>query len=168
MLNLLLLVIHIELLVKNWTNWINDEKKHIQRNLIYTVNPLPPSLLNFIFDFGNLRLEDKRKYIKNILFEEFSKIIETQTIRNNMISIAENAVFKAQTFIRTNYEVSAVSLREIRRFIIIFNFFQNFLKKYSKFENSSFFKNMQENEIFKVSINLGIYLCYYIRLFQKN
>ena len=34
-----------------------DEKKHIQRNLVYTVNPLPPSLLNFIFDFGNLRLE---------------------------------------------------------------------------------------------------------------
>ena len=46
-----------------------------------------------------------------------------------MISIAENAVFKAQTFIRTNYEVSAVSLREIRRFIILFNFFQSFLRK---------------------------------------
>ena len=82
-----------------------------------------------------------------------------------MISIAENPVFKAQTFIRINYEVSAVSLREIRRFL--FNFFQNFLrKKYSKFENSSFFK--QENEIFKVAINLGVYLCYYIRLFQKH
>ena len=119
-----------------------DEKKHVQRNLIYTVNPLPPSLLNYIFDFGNLRLNDEKKYIKNILIEEFSKIINNKDIRNQMISIAENAVFEAQTFIRKNYEVSAVSLREIRRFIILFNFFSKFLIRNEKncgFENSQFF-----------------------------
>jgi len=41
-----------------------------------------------------------------------------------MISIKENAVFKEQTFIILNYEFSAVSLREIRRFIISFIFFK--------------------------------------------
>ena len=35
----------------------------------------------------------------------------------------------SHTFIREYFEVSAVSLREIRRFIILFQFFQDFLKK---------------------------------------
>ena len=40
-----------------------------------------------------------------------------------MIIIAENCICEAQNFIRENYEVSAISLREIRRFIILFQFF---------------------------------------------
>ena len=57
-----------------------DEKKHNQRNLVYAVNPLPPSLLNFIFDFGNLRKEDEKKYINNILSDEFTKFIGNESI----------------------------------------------------------------------------------------
>ena len=147
-----------------------DEKKHIQRNLVYTVNPLPTSLLNYIFDFGNLRKEDEKKYINNILTDEFSKLIFDQNIRKQMIIIAENCICEAQNFIRENYEVSAISLREIRRFIILFQFFQDLLKKkkYNPLKENPIFKSMDENQLNKLSINLGVYLCYYIRLFQKN
>ena len=147
-----------------------DEKKHVQRNLVYTVNPLPPSLLNYIFDFGNLRIEDEKKYIKNILTDELNKVIKSNDIKNNIIKIAENCVFEAQTFIRLNYEVSAFSLREIRRFIILFNFFHKFLekKKNNVNEKNPYFKNLDENSIYILSVNLGIYLCYYIRLFKKK
>ena len=37
------------------------------RNLVYTVNPLPYSLLNYIFDFVKLFDENVQKYIKNIV-----------------------------------------------------------------------------------------------------
>ena len=36
-------------------------------NLVYTVNPLPHSLLNFVFDFGNLTPQDEKNYIKYII-----------------------------------------------------------------------------------------------------
>jgi hypothetical protein len=45
-------------------------------NLVYTVNPLPHSLLNFIFDFTSLQPQDEIKYISNtikIYFNQNSK-----------------------------------------------------------------------------------------------
>ena len=38
-----------------------------ERKLVYTVNPLPHSLLNFIFNFGNLTPEDEQSYIRNMV-----------------------------------------------------------------------------------------------------
>ena len=38
-----------------------------EKKLVYTVNPLPFSLLNFIFNFGNLTAEDEKSYIKNMV-----------------------------------------------------------------------------------------------------
>ena len=38
-----------------------------ERKLVYTVNPLPHSLLNFVFNFGNLTKEDEKRYIQNMI-----------------------------------------------------------------------------------------------------
>ena len=38
-----------------------------ERKLVYTVNPLPHSLLNFVFNFGNLTKEDEESYIRNMV-----------------------------------------------------------------------------------------------------
>jgi energy-coupling factor transporter ATP-binding protein EcfA2 len=38
-----------------------------ERNLVYTVNPLPFSLLNFVFNFGNLTPKDEESYINNMV-----------------------------------------------------------------------------------------------------
>ena len=38
-----------------------------ERKLVYTVNPLPHSLLNFVFNFGSLTKKDEESYIKNIV-----------------------------------------------------------------------------------------------------
>ena len=43
------------------------------KTLVYTVNPLPFSLLNFVFNFGSLTKEDEEKYIKSILEETMNK-----------------------------------------------------------------------------------------------
>ena len=43
-------------------------------NLVYTVNPLPHSLLNFVFYFGQLKPEDEQKYIGCIISQVIDKI----------------------------------------------------------------------------------------------
>ena len=42
------------------------KKNHKKKNLVYTVNPLPLSLLNFVFNFGSLKEIDELKYIESI------------------------------------------------------------------------------------------------------
>jgi len=41
--------------------YYNLKEKNKLNNLVYTVNPLPHSLLNFIFDFGSLKPKDEKK-----------------------------------------------------------------------------------------------------------
>ena len=82
------------------------------------------------------------------------------TIRN----IALNAIYDAQEFIKNNFEISSVSLREVRRLGILFEWFYKLLKN-PFFENT--IGNMT-NKIFIFSLNLSIYLCYYIRIYDKN
>jgi ABC-type Na+ transport system ATPase subunit NatA len=47
-------------------------------NLVYTVNPLPYSLLNFVFDFGNLTEVDEKRYIESMV---------SNTIKKHMVII---------------------------------------------------------------------------------
>ena len=48
--------------------YYNMKEKNKLNNLVYTVNPLPHSLLNFIFDFGSLLPEDEKNILKTLLF----------------------------------------------------------------------------------------------------
>ncbi len=130
---------------------------------MYTVNPLPSSLLNYIFDFGNLKNKDEEKYIYNIIEKGFKDLITNNDLRIKMVNLAKNSIFASQNFIRKKYEISAVSLREIRRFILLFKWFNKFLR------NINIYKHTINEETLNIySINLGIYLCYFIRLFQKD
>jgi hypothetical protein len=45
-------------------------------NLVYIVNPLPHSLLNFMFDFWNLQPKDEKKYIFNNVISMLNNIEE--------------------------------------------------------------------------------------------
>ena len=47
-------------------------KKALLKNnkLVYSVNPLPYSLLNFVYDFASLEEKDERKYIQKVSFKE--------------------------------------------------------------------------------------------------
>ena len=140
---------------------LNDKNK--LNNLVYTVNPLPHSLLNFIFDFGSLQKEDEIKYITNAVIDilnrlKKNKIIENiekndfETIKKEMIS----SIVICHDFMRAKYDRSSVSLREIGRFGKFFEYFiQNF---------------KQENNIYKClkySLNMTLYISYYLRLSDK-
>ena len=133
-------------------------------NLVYTVNPLPHALLNFVFDFASLQPEDEKKYISNTIESILSKIKKEGMLNNlnenDKIKLHKEIVESISTchdFIREKYDKSSVSMREIRRFGI---FFEYFIK---------YFKNIEDiYKKLKASLNMTIYLCYYLRLNDKG
>ncbi|KAG4089111.1 hypothetical protein H8356DRAFT_1007620 [Neocallimastix lanati (nom. inval.)] len=141
-----------------------DEAKHIDRKLVYNVNPLPHSLLNYVFDFKTPEEEDIERYISNIVYKTLEKSIPDIEILNKIKTIAVKSLFNAHKFIKTQFDISSVSLREIRRWQVLFKWFIELLRK-------PFFKKkyeLPEDQIYLYSLNLSIYLCYYMRIFKKE
>jgi len=141
--------------------YYNLKEKNKLNNLVYTVNPLPHSLLNFIFDFGSLKPKDEKKYIKNTVISILSKIrgkiindINDNEL-NNITNETIECISICHDYIREIYDKSSVSMREIRRFGI---FFEYFIK---------YFKGKGYDRM-KWSLNMTIYLCYYLRINDKN
>ena len=187
-----------------------------ERKVVFTVNPLPHSLLNFVFNFGNLTEEDEKSYIRNMIvspIESFywkeiedkkekkekevkeakdveDEIKKSRNIENylskevfeecsKLKEIASSSIIEAQKFVREKNDVSSVSLREIRRFSIFYDFFVKYLRnkkalfikmdqENENFEIDRFYKNLTDNEIYIFSINLSVYTCYYLRLTKKE
>ena len=144
--------------------YYNMKEKNKLNNLVYTVNPLPHSLLNFVIDFGALKDDDENKYIENNIISILDKIKkdgltknisedELITLRREMI----NSIIICHKYIKEKNDKSSVSLREIRRFGI---FFEDFIKYFEYIKN--YYKRLH------YSLNLTLYLCYYIRLNDKK
>ena len=160
--------------------FINSDNK-----LVYNVHPLPHSLLNYIFDFGNLEENDEKKYIENIIEKPFNNIYNknkkeiNSTIFDKLKNLAKKMIFVSQNFIRNKNDVSSVSLREIRRFNIFFEFFYNFISfKKQNSENLMetlnlekeyrIYQSLSKVDIIIYSIILSIYICYYLRITNKD
>ena len=124
---------------------LRNKKK---RKLVYTVNPMPDSLLNFILDFKDLTKETTKKYI--------DKIIKTMIGNNEYYELIEKLIETSHFFIKEKSDISSVSLREINRFGKIYNFFNNYLEK------RNIDKDIKQRQ--KNSIILSLYFCYYLRL----
>jgi len=160
------------------------EKTRNLRNLAYLVNPLPLSLINYVFDFGNLRDEDEKRYIKSFidsfLNEKFS-LTNNYNYRNILDKICDSVNF-CHTYIRNNNDVSSVSLRDIERFTIFYGFFLNIIKRRKEFENNykayakkiKYFveeineEQKKENIIFLKAANLSLFICYYLRIIDPK
>ena len=144
--------------------YYNMKETNKLNNLVYTVNPLPHALLNFVFDFASLQRDDEIKYISNTIESIISRIRKEGIINNldeNKKKLLHKEIVDSITFchdfIREKYDKSSVSMREIRRFGI---FFEYFIKYFNKFDDT--YKKM------KASLNLTLYLCYYLRLNDKD
>ena len=92
-----------------------------KRKLVYTVNPLPFSLLNFVLDFNDLSPETTNKYIKEMII----KIIGN----NENFELMKNLIEKSHFFMKEKSDISLVSLREIDRYGKNYIFFCEYLKK---------------------------------------
>ena len=150
--------------VDNYALKLKDVK---EKNVVYTVNPLPFSLLNFVFNFGNLTPEDERRYIRNMVVSSIKKIFwndiyqkhkgekdldmenmdkfiskEDSDLCNDLIKLSSNAIIEAQDFVRDKNDVSSVSLR-VRHFRIFYEFFVDYFLK-----NKKIFESLDQSESF--------------------
>ena len=85
-----------------------DNNDDYESDLVYTVNPMPHSLLNFVFDFGSLNSEDEKRYIQsmvkgNILDEDLSNF------STELIAVAQDFIREKKwcifCFIKRNKEI---------------------------------------------------------------
>ena len=160
-------------------DFINKVKN---KNNIYTLYPLPHSLLNFVFDFGSLTSAGENMYIGVIIKEAIKKkyykderIVDDKNQYNNLnklISLAKNLIIRAKEYIESLNDEYSVSLREIRKFNIIYEFFYDYLRKkkeiYEKESDNNYYKNLDDYKMQVYAINLSIYVCYYLRLTHKK
>ena len=162
-------------------------KETKERKLVYTVNPLPHSLLSFVFNFGNLTKKDEKSYIENMVvkpiesfyWKEVEKNKKSQLPQPNILTqqypvqneenkkaiktlknyltdqefeqceklkkIASESISEAQEYVRDKNGISSVSLREIRRFSIFYNFFVEYLRN-----KKVLYTNMNQKENFEL------------------
>ena len=135
-----------------------------EEELVYLVQPLPQSLLYYVFSFGSIDSEDEKKYIHSIIQKSFTK--EENTLHN----ITRDAISACHIYLREKFDASVVSLREIARFSKCIEFFNNYFDIKNKFENKNRkikLENNKKNNKLR-SIICSIYLCYYIRLTSKD
>ena len=158
------------------------------KDLVYTVNPLPHSLLNFVFYFGKLKPEDEKNYIKCIIKKVIEKIYykgntpKEEKDEDNKIKkfkkLSCDMIWASQEYIREKNDESAVSLREIRRVNIFYEFFYNYLNTKKEFylgenqnlyeEDSEFYKKLDDYSTQIYAMNLSIFVCYYLRITNKE
>ena len=90
------------------------------RHLVYRVNPLPPSLLPLVWDFGQLTSEVENKYIKQLVSKRAAdmRLIEAD------VDFICNLLSCSQKFLRENRDQCLfVSLRDIERAMTVLQFF---------------------------------------------
>ena len=116
-----------------------------------------------------IKTKDIKDYLSDELYEQYKKLK----------NIAKDSLVQAQNNVRKIYGDSSVSLREIRRFSLFYEFFVHYLRKrrnlfkdmnYDEFENleDNIYKDMKDFDLYKYAINLSIFICFYLRLTNKD
>ena len=132
---------------------IRDDEN--DNELIYLVQPLPQSLLYYVFSFSSIKEEDEKNYIYSMIEKLFTEDEKT------LHEVTKDAIFECHIFLREIFDPSVVSLRDISRFLKCVEFFQNFYA----------IKNGKEIEgkLYKIkSIICSIYVNYYMRLIDDE
>ena len=132
----------------------------INDNRVYLVKLLPQSLMYYVFNFGSINDKDEEKYIKSIISDNFTK--EEGVLKEK----TKDLIAECHKFLRENkFDPSEVSLREISRFSLCLKFFQN---NYFKKKNEFLAKSGNPSSEKIKAIIISVYICYYIRLTEKE
>ena len=150
---------------------------HKAQELQYNVLPLPNSLFNFVWDFGQLSVEDEKSYINQML----QNVELTEGVRE----ITLNCMIATHKFIRDREGLGSVSLRDAKRFIVVYKWFHNSrqvrdeLKQNSNLASTdiSVFEESKSNASVLIgdddsnqmeAVILALAICYHTRLERVN
>ena len=147
---------------ENISGYYNNKKeiKNLSNKSFYSVKPLPYSLFNFVFDFDSIGKGNEKNYIKNRFILLLNKKEDEGKLNNfdkndkmKLINEIIDIVIICHDFIREKYDNPSISLRDINRLGILYEYFFEYFNKIK-----SIFQKM------KSCLNLTLYLCYYLRL----
>ena len=169
----------------------NYALKFTENKFLYSVKSLPFSLLNLVFNFGNIKKEEEEIYIKslveNFMKEFFWKEIESRNIDNtnfdkdnidkyltneenelfkNLISLSSKSIIEAHNYLREIKNNSFTAFKKIKYFEIFYEFYFEYFKNKKENENKKDICGYKK--IYINSIKLSIYLCYYLALPNKK
>jgi len=142
---------------------INEEDFNKEESLVYKVQPLPESLLYYVYSFGPLSNEDEKKYIYSITANKLFNNEEKEIHKLTAEAISQCHIFLRDTF----KDPSIVSLREITRFTKCVEFFEDYFLKKNDTKKSDI--SYEKSQVYRIkSIICSLYLCYYKRLIDNE
>ncbi|CAF0809248.1 unnamed protein product [Rotaria sordida] len=148
-------IFHNHIGIKKDLYEIQRLKQNSGISLLYTVVPIPETMLEYVWDYGYLDDAIENKYIRTMLYtcEQLLENIEWFNLIVILIS-------KSQKFFRDFEDVSSVSLRDVARFCRLYNWFRKSIierEGIEKFLNNS-------SVLLRRSSLIALLLCYYFRL----
>ena len=140
-----------------------------KEDMAYLVNPLPNSMLYYIFYFKSLDNDDVKTYIESIIGKEFPPGDKDESENSILRNVAIDVIYDSHNFVREKNGKSSVSLRDLQRFRRAYIFFNKY------FENKIDFMKERDNKVYYTEIQskihsfvLSLFITYYIRIFIKT
>ena len=129
----------------------------VSSTLCYSVEWIPETMLEYVWDFGYLDDAAEIAYIKTIL-NTCKKLHKD----NRCFTYTVALISQSHKYIREHEDESSVSLRDVVRFCRFYNWLYEFFRPTrSQHENASYLANL--NYFDRISL-LSLFLCYYFRL----
>ena len=139
----------------------NNKVSQLNQNygLLYTVHPLPETMIEFVWDYGHLDANTERKYIEVMFIElHLNEALKEMTL---------NLVCTAQQQFRRFEDASSVSLRDVVRYKIILKWFIKSFRVRRTLKEPRL-KNSSQDLDKPNAVILAILFCYLLRISSKD
>ncbi|CAG8460377.1 17990_t:CDS:10, partial [Racocetra fulgida] len=131
-----------------------------QSKLAYQVHPLPDQIIDYVWDYGVLKPSDEKIYIYIMVHRHLEK-------QSNLFP---ELLAASQQFTRDHEGVHSVSLRDVKRAIILVKYFFNSLKNRPRPQNQRYqdYPPKYGPEPMVLSFILALSLCYQVRIYDQE
>ncbi|CAF2430104.1 unnamed protein product [Rotaria sp. Silwood2] len=126
--------------------------------LLYTVVPIPETMIEHIWDFGFLTPSAERRYIETIIGQCKNNLTDDRSWYKTVVTL----ICESQDFIRRIEDVSSVSLRDVVRYRQLYDWF------YTSIEHRSTAIEWSPLSVQVRAALLALLLCYYFRLYSAQ
>ncbi|XP_019643756.1 PREDICTED: E3 ubiquitin-protein ligase rnf213-alpha-like [Branchiostoma belcheri] len=139
------------------------------RQLVYRVQPLPPSMLPLVWDFGQLNNQTERLYIEQMV----KRCVTEDRIPPEATDAVTAVLTASQEFMRRKKdECSFVSLRDVERTLTVMSWFLQMMPVLSALMNEKIADQTRTDTIQVTNVCraliLALGVCYQARLEKRN
>jgi hypothetical protein len=127
--------------------------------LSHRVYPIPERLIDYVWDFGQLTEDDEKEILKEIVRAE--KLFKKADQKEDSFSAV---LYKCHSYVRGIEERSGVSLRDIKRVLRLYKWFQEILNRVITFLQPQERKSLPRDDIVFWALVSATMVCYGLRL----